>query len=123
MFAPVARATAVIIWVPGVDGAVKVYEKTLETPTLEKLVKWCPGACGGATGLAMVTSCAKDMAVEPLTGTSGVVPITEPSNWDHSKSLVSAVPGQVQLTGRIHAAANREPSAWGLMLACTACID
>ena len=91
MFLPLAKATAVMVWVPGVDGAVNMHENT-ETPTLAKLVKRCPGVCGGANGPALVTSCANDVAVEPLTGTSKVVPITEPSSWDHNKSLVSAAP-------------------------------
>lgn len=79
---PPAKATTVMVCAPGVDGAVKVKENS-ETPTLAKLMYRCARGCGAAAVPALATN---EVGVEPLTGTSGVVPITEPSTWQCSMS-------------------------------------
>ena len=95
---PVAKATAVMVWAPGVDGAVNVKVNN-ETPTLAKLVKRFAAACGRASAPDLVSSCANDVGAEPLTGTRGVVPITEPSTWQPNVSPLSAASGsKVQRT-------------------------
>ena len=95
---PPAKATAVMVWVPGVDGAVKVKEKS-ETPTLAKLLYRCAKVCAAAAVPALV---ANDVAVELLTGTSGVVPITAPSTWQHSISWCQPGPWSSVLLPAAH---------------------
>ena len=82
---PLAKATTVMVWVPGVEGAVNVYENVV-TPRLAKLVKRCTAACERVTGSARVGRCANDVAVEPLMGTGGVMPMKEPSTWGTTAS-------------------------------------